>query len=64
MVEVSTSKGLKKVKELVEYYQLEEGFVYNYKTGQWYKYKRDTGEISKNPSFCDSIGYDLNDFLK
>jgi hypothetical protein len=68
MVEISTTKGFNgdfnKVSELVEYYQLSEGFVYNYIKQQWRKYKRGVGEITENPSFCDSIGYDLNEFLK
>lgn len=68
MVEISTTKGFSgdfnKVSELVEYYQLSEGFVYNYIKQQWRKYKRGVGEITENPSFCDSIGYDLNEFLK
>jgi hypothetical protein len=68
MIEISTTKGVngdfKKVSDLVEYYGIQEGFVFNYKTNAWRKYKLGEGEITKNPSFCDSIGYDLNDFLK
>lgn len=68
MIEISTTKGFngdfKKVAELAEYYNLQEGFVYNYKTGIWKKYKKGIGQINEKPSFCDSIGYDLNDFLK
>ena len=68
MIEISTTKGVngdfKKVSELVDYYGIKEGFVYNYKTYKWRKYKLGEGEITKNPSFCDSIGYDLNEFLK
>lgn len=68
MIEISTTKGFngdfKKVSELVEYYNVHEGFVSNYKTSAWRKYKLGIGEITDNPSFCDSIGYDLNYFLK
>ena len=68
MIEISTTKGVngdfKKVSELVDYYGIKEGFVYNYKTYEWRKYKLGVGEITQNPSFCDSIGYDLNEFLK
>ncbi|TAE38020.1 MAG: hypothetical protein EAZ70_00915 [Runella slithyformis] len=68
MIEISTTKGVngdfKKVSDLVEYYGIQEGFVFNYKTNAWRKYKLGEGEITENPSFCDSIGYDLNDFLK
>ncbi|MFN4146445.1 MAG: hypothetical protein ACK4GN_11525 [Runella sp.] len=58
------NKDFRKIMEIVEDYEIEEGFVYNYEKQVWRKYKRGEGEISENPSFCDSIGYDLNDFLK
>jgi hypothetical protein len=48
----------------VQDYEIEEGFVYNYEKNIWLKYKNGSGEITNNPSFCDSIGYDLNEFLK
>jgi hypothetical protein len=68
LIEVSTTKGFngdfKKVAELTEYYNLKEGFVYNYKTNAWKKYKQGIGQVTENPSFCDTIGFDLNDFLK
>lgn len=57
-------KDFRKVAELVEDYEVNEGFVYNYENKRWLKYTRNIGEITENPSFCDSIGYDLNDFLK
>ena len=49
---------------LVEEYDVPEGFAYNYLTGNWRKYSREKGEIFDNPSFCESIGYDLNLFVK
>ncbi len=48
---------------MVEEYDLTEGFIYNYKNKTWRKYKNSVGEVQENPSFCDSIGHDLNDFL-
>ena len=63
-IPVSESFDFKKVIEVAEKYQIPEGFVYNYKTYKWRKYKLGEGEITANPSFCDSIGYDLNEFLK
>jgi Uma2 family endonuclease len=67
IIEVSTSAGAKrdfeKLVELMHNYSVEEGFVYNYSTGIWRKYRLDTGEALQNSSFCDTIGLDLNDFL-
>jgi hypothetical protein len=68
IIEITTTKGesddFEKVANLVKRYKLQEGFTYNYKNGNWRKYSFITGEDTKNPSFCDSIGYDLNDFVK
>jgi hypothetical protein len=57
-------KDFAKVETLVEEYEVEEGFVYDYIKFRWRKYKNGVGEIFDNPSFCDTIGYDLNDFVK
>jgi len=62
-VTAAENKDFKQVSALVDKYDIAEGFVYNYITKQWRKYKMGIGEITENPSFCDSIGYDLNDFL-
>ena len=68
IIEISSTSGFnkdfKKTGELVEDYEVVEGFVYDYKKKVWRKYKLGEGEIIDNPSFCDAIGYDLNDFLK
>jgi hypothetical protein len=68
MVEVTITASEKsdfgKVSEVCERYEIEEGFTYNYRTNKWRKYKLATGEITDNPSFCETIGYDLNDFLQ
>ena len=67
IIEVSGKAGFRKdfskISEVCGDYNIPEGFVYNYITGEWRKFKNGTGEITGNPSFCDSIGYDLNDFL-
>lgn len=68
IIEVTTNKGedddFEKVVNLVNKYKLKEGFTYNYRSGKWRKYINKKGEEKENPSFCDSIGYDLNEFVK
>jgi Uma2 family endonuclease len=68
IVEVTSTGGVKKdfnkIAELMLDYEIEEGFTYDYKKFLWRKYKNGVGEIFDNPSFCDTIGYDLNDFVK
>lgn len=67
IIEVTTNKGLnadfRKTAELVEKYEVEEGFVYNYQKKQWRKYQLGVGEIIENPSFCHTIGHDLDTFV-
>ena len=57
-------KDFRKVIELAKDYEIEEAFVYNYIKKQWLKYTLQNGEITENTSFCNTIGYDLNDFVK
>jgi hypothetical protein len=68
IIEITTTKGeiddFEKVIKLVKTYRLKEGFTYNYRNGNWKKYSSFDGEVTENPSFCDAIGYDLNDFVK
>ena len=68
LIEITTGdslkKDFKKISNLIEEYEIEEGFVYEYQRKIWRKYKLGIGEITENPSFCDAIGYDLNDFVK
>ena len=68
LIEIMGKKAFKsdflKVQKLVEEYEIEEGFAYNYQQKSWRKYKLNTGEITENPSFCEAIGYDLNEFVK
>lgn len=53
-----------KVSDLAEQYEVPEGFVYNYQKKTWRKYQLGVGEIFDCPSFCESIGYDLDEFVK
>ncbi len=67
IIEVSGNTGARRdfeqVKQLVEEYGVPEGFVYNYDTGQWRKYDLAAGEDMQMPSYCDSIGLDLNELV-
>ena len=68
IIEITSTTGVKKdfnkIATLMLDYDVEEGFTYDYKKFSWRKYKNGVGEIIDNPSFCDTIGYDLNDFVK
>ncbi len=68
IIEVSGTTGAKKdfekLVELMHDYDVPEGFVYIYPTGKWRKYTLPKGEVTENPSFCDTIGFDLNEFLQ
>ncbi len=44
-------------------YDVNEGFVYNYKQKKWFKFTLNEGEIVQNASFCGAVLYDLNVFL-
>ncbi len=67
IIEISGNTGARrdfeKVKQLVDEYGVPEGFVYNYDTGQWRKYRLGPGEDGEKPSFSDEIGCDLNTLL-
>ncbi|HFA51402.1 MAG TPA: hypothetical protein ENJ95_20510 [Bacteroidetes bacterium] len=67
IIEVSSGSGAKKdfekIKTLMQDYDVAEGFVYNYIKKEWRKYDLEKGEVKENPSFCNAIGYDLNQFL-
>lgn len=68
IIEVSGNTGamrdFAKVKSLMAEYGVPEGFVYNYDKEKWMKYRLDTGEDTRNPSFSDSIGVDLDGLLR
>ena len=68
IIEITHTQGVKKdirkLNELMKDYDVKEGFVYDYKLQTWYKYQLGKGEITENPSFCDTIGHDLDQFLQ
>jgi hypothetical protein len=61
----SVKADFKKVKALIhaDDYGIVEGFVYDYNLNTWYKYHRDKGDITDNPSFCEAINLDLATLL-
>lgn len=68
IIEVSGNTGARrdfeKVKQLMEEYGVPEGFVYNYDTGAWMKFRLNGGEDKSKPSFSDMIGQDLAELLR
>ncbi|SOD89211.1 PDDEXK family nuclease [Spirosoma fluviale] len=69
IIEVCKTKGQKddvqKVIQLVDnnLYGIREGFVYNYKTQQWLRYRFGDGGLTTESSFSELLNLDLNDFL-
>lgn len=68
IIEISGNTGARrdfeKVKNLMLEYNVPEGFVYNYDSKQWRKFKLDKGEDLSTPSFCEAINYDLNELMR
>lgn len=64
IIEVTHTQGLKrdvrKLEQLVETYDVEEGFAYDYKTESWIKVSSGTTQSS---SFSEVLNLDLNTFL-
>ena len=67
IIEVSGNTGAKrdfeKVKELVEEYEILEGFVYNYDLKVWRKYRLGIGEDKEQPSYSEIVKQDLNELI-
>lgn len=69
IIEVCHAKGQKddiqKVIQLIDNdrYGIREGFIYNYKTRQWYRYRFGDGGLTTESSFSDILNLDLNAFL-
>jgi Uma2 family endonuclease len=70
IIEVCQTSGqksdLRKLIRLIEDddYGILEGFVYNYKTGQWFRYKLGDAGLYTESSFSDLLQLDLDTFLK
>ncbi len=69
VIEVCKTTGLKsdiqKVIKLLDsdLYGIQEGFIYDYKTCNWYRYKTGSGGLVEESSWSDVLALDLNDFL-
>lgn len=59
------AKDLRKIQNLIEErdYGIVEGFVYDYRSREWHKYKLGKGIITEKPSFCEAINLDLATLL-
>jgi hypothetical protein len=61
IIEVSQSRGFKndalKIVQLIENhdYGIVEGFVYNYRTGDWLRYRKGEGGLTTASSFSDRL---------
>lgn len=69
IIEVCHTKGQKddiqKVIHLIDndLYGIREGFIYNYKTQQWLRYRFGDGGLTTESSFSEILQLDLNAFL-
>ncbi len=69
IIEVTHTKSLKadlkKVIDLIDgdLYGILEGFVFNYKTRQWLRYRQGDGGVATESSFSDVLQLDLNALL-
>jgi len=65
IIEVSNSRGfdadLRKVIRLIEEddYGILEGFVYNYKTRVWLRYRKGDGGVATESSYSELLGVDM-----
>ena len=69
IIEVCKTTGLKadlqKVVDLIDagLYGIREGFIYNYKTGKWLRYRKGDGGQATESSFSDVLALDLSQFV-
>jgi hypothetical protein len=69
IIEICHSTGQKKDIEKIirlvdqDYYGIREGFVYNYKTGMWFRYRFGDGGMATESSFSEILNLDFGKFL-
>jgi Uma2 family endonuclease len=69
IIEISFGTGVKadreKVKQLVQQYNIQEGFVYDYKKKAWYRYylneRGGVSEDKESPEYSDVLDVDLSE---
>ena len=64
IIEITHTQGFKKdvqkVRDLMQEYNVPEGFVYDYKLKIWQSI---SSKNNASQSFCEALNYDLNNFL-
>ncbi len=69
IIEVCQNNGqrndLRKVIRLIEEddYGILEGFVYNYRTHEWLRYRKGEGGMATSSSFSEVLGFDLSEMV-
>ncbi len=69
IIEICQTSGQKrdltKIIKLIDeaLYGILEGFVYKYKTSEWFRYRKGDGGLTENASFSEILQLDLNSFL-
>jgi len=68
IIEITHTQGLKKdlqkMQQLMQEYEVPEGFVYDYKRSIWYRCDLNTKNPEEQNAYCSAIHANLNDFLK
>jgi Uma2 family endonuclease len=68
IIEITHSSGAKKdckkVQTLMNDYEVEEGFVYDYKLNKWYSIGKQDSEVIVESSFCRTLNLDLSNLLR
>lgn len=57
------NKDLNKMKQLMQDYQVPEGFVFDYKKKQWHRCAADKAEAEPGNSYCEAIQRNLGELL-
>ncbi|WP_266368203.1 hypothetical protein [Tellurirhabdus rosea] len=69
IIEICHTNGLRedlqKVIRLIDadWYGIREGFVYNYRTAQWFRYRQGDGGLTQPTSYAEVLELDLNQFF-
>lgn len=70
IIEVCQTRGLKRdLKKVValideDVYGIQEGLVYNYKTGDWFRYRRGDAGLTEKTAHSEVLGLNLGKLLR